>query len=182
MITYTLADHFHLHRFGQNETVGLSFQQSPSNGAACLVCIRVHQLREELLKCLMTRLGMVPTLCSPNISCIKPCYFVWYSISVTAVWGGRKWCRRHFRRHGKCWQWSGIREFLTHVPEDGSALIFKDNQLDEFSRSLYSTAMPGFSSVWNWKIDLEIWSILTFTMIVGIPFFNVRGKNAPSLL
>ena len=65
--------------------------------------------------------------------------------------------------------------------------------MDEFSRSPYSIAIPGFSSVGNWKIyvpcqclaavvDLEFWSVLSFEMIVNIPFLNVRAKNAPSLL
>ena len=50
-IAYILSDHFHQHRFGQDSTVALSFQQSPCNGTVCLVCVRVHQLTEELLKC-----------------------------------------------------------------------------------------------------------------------------------
>ena len=49
-ITYILADHFHHHRFDQDSTVVLSFQQSPCNGTVRLMCVWVHQLREELLK------------------------------------------------------------------------------------------------------------------------------------
>ena len=37
-----------------------------------------------------------------------------------------------------------------------SVSIFKDNQLDEWSRSPYSTAIHGFSSVRNWKIDNDV--------------------------
>ena len=50
-ITYILADHFHQHRFGHDSTVVLSFQQSPCNVTGYLMCVRVHQLRKELLKC-----------------------------------------------------------------------------------------------------------------------------------
>ena len=50
-ITYKLADHFHKHIFGQDSTVVLSFQQSPCNDTVCLMYVRVHQLREELMKC-----------------------------------------------------------------------------------------------------------------------------------
>ena len=50
-ITYILADDFHQHRFGPGSTVVLSFQQSPCNGTVCLMCVQVHQLREELMKC-----------------------------------------------------------------------------------------------------------------------------------
>ena len=50
-ITYILGDHFHQHRFGQDSTVVLSFQQYPCNGTVCLMSVRVHLLREEWLKC-----------------------------------------------------------------------------------------------------------------------------------
>ena len=50
-ITYIVADHFHEHRFGQDSTVVLSFQQSLCNGTVCIMCVWMHQLREELLKC-----------------------------------------------------------------------------------------------------------------------------------
>ena len=36
---------------------------------------------------------------------------------------------------------NGVRKFLTHTQENGSALILKDDRLDEFSRSPYSTAI-----------------------------------------
>ena len=50
---------------------------------------------------------------------------------------------------------NGVR-FLTHMSEDGSGSIFKDDWLDEFSRSPYSTAIPRFSTVENWKIDNDV--------------------------
>ena len=49
-----------------------------------------------------------------------------------------------------------VRKFLTHMLEDGSASTFKDDWLDEFSRSSYSTAIAGFSSVRNRKIDNDV--------------------------
>ena len=69
--------------------------------------------------------------------------------------------------------------------------------MDEFLKSPYSTAIPEFSSVENWKIDnyvswfpdndvavvdSEFWLILSFAMVINIPFPNVPGKNAPPLL
>ena len=51
LITYILAHHFLQHRFGPDSTVVLSFQQSLCYRTGHLMCVWVHQLREELLKC-----------------------------------------------------------------------------------------------------------------------------------
>ena len=99
--------------FGQDSTVVLSFQQPLSNVTVCQVCVWVHQLREKLLKCQVflyddsSGNGTMPMQSKLSCtSCVKLCYFVLYSVSVIAVWGGWKWYRRQFRRHGKCLQWS----------------------------------------------------------------------------
>ena len=142
---------------------------------------------------MMTPLGMVPSLGSPNmacISCFKPCYFVWYSISIITVWHDWKWCRREFRRHGQRLQ-LGKEVFNAYVRR-WKCINFQKDWLADCSRSPYFTAMLEFYSAGNWNlnsvpclaavVDLEFWSILSFAIIVKIPILNVWGKNAPSLL
>ena len=51
---------------------------------------------------------------------------------------------------------NAVRKYLKHMEEDGSRSIFKDDQLDDCSKSSHLTVIPGFSSVGNWKIDDDI--------------------------
>ena len=80
--TYVLSDYLHQHRFGQDSTVVLSFQQSPFNGIMCSVYTGASIKKKcwhVIFFCMITPVRMIPTPCIANIgciSCIKPCYFV----------------------------------------------------------------------------------------------------------
>ena len=135
-ISFVLADHFHQHTFSQGSTVVLSFHRFPCSDIVCLVFLRVHQLRQELLKCQVFMYddssgnGTEPMQSKYScISSFKWCYFVWYSVSIIAVWGDRKWCRRQFGRHGQCLQW-GKEIFNACVRRWKCASILKDGKID----------------------------------------------------
>ena len=106
---------------------------------------------------MMTPLVMLPSPCSPNInciSCLKPCYCISYSVSIIAAWGGWKWCGRQCRRHGTSLQWS--KKVFNACVRSSMSIDFQNDWLDEFFRSPYLTAIPGFSSVGNWKTDNDV--------------------------